>query len=213
VRSWLGEAEGEFNLLFAVRKSFSPEELAAQLAGKTGGGGSAERAALLERAFHDAGVTRFCYGALVIQRHEDSAAGSVAARAWTMRTKLAANTGADSFEAVFERSRACARPSDLADWRPRLAPAVSATVVHRVDGARFVATAATLETEFPFGQALRFEPWVFPLTARFDGSRSVATLYAEARAEEMMPAGVEFEDFCSLTAMLIVQGFLTMDEA
>jgi hypothetical protein len=198
-REWLGEAEAEFNLIFAVRKYLSPEELAGQIAGGENAGG-------LERAFREAGVTRFCYGALAIQRHEG--AGT---RPWTMRTKLGANTGADSFEAVFGRSRECARPGALADLVPRLAPAARATVTHRVDESKFVATDVLMETEFPFAHAMKFEPWIFPLAARFDGSRNVARVYAEARAEEAVPANFQFEDFVSLVAMLIIQGYLTID--
>jgi len=200
-REWLGEAEAEFNLIFAVRKYLSPEELAGQVAG-------GENADGVERAFREAGVTRFCYGALAIQRHEG--AGT---RPWTMRTKLGASTGADSFEEVFGRSRACTQLEAVADLRPRLAPTAKATVAHRVDESKFVATEVLLETEFPFAHAIEFEPWIFPLAARFDGSRNVATVYAEAKAGEALPAGFGFEDLASLVAMLIIQGYLTIDKA
>ncbi len=191
-RGGLGAAEAEFNLVFAVRKYFSPEELAGQVA-------KGENAAPLERAFHAAGVTRFCYGVLAIQRHE-----SVGARSWTMRTKLGENTDAGSFEAVFERSRRCARAAELADMQPQLAPGVKATLTHSVDGAKFVATELMLETNFPFAHTIRLEPWIYPLLERFDGKRHVASIYAEGA----LPAELGYEDFASLVAMLIIQGYL-----
>ncbi len=202
VRDWLGEAESEFDIIVATQKLLSPQELAGQLAARESH--PEEKAGLLERAFQEARVTRFCYGTLAVRRHD-----TPGARSWTMRTKLTASTTAESFEAVFGRSRECAQRSLVEKMRLGPAPGVKATVTHTVEETRFAASELALETGFPFEQSIRLQSWLFPVLKLLDGVRTVAEVFAQARAEHLVPEKCDLEDFASLAAMLAMQGYLT----
>lgn len=205
VRGWLGEAESEFDVMVATQKLFSPEELAAQLASKEAD--PAQHAERLEKSFREAGAARFCHGALAIRRHE--APGT---RCWTMRVKLAPSTRAESFEAVFVRSRECAQ-SGFAETMPlRPARGAKATITHTVEGTGFVASELMLETGFPFEQSIHLQPWIFPVLRLFDGRHTGAEVFERARAEGAVPDGCALEDFASLMAMLAMQGYFDYGE-
>lgn len=207
VRGWLGEAESEFDILLATQKLLSPTEMARQAAAKDGPGEPAERAAKFERAFREAGVTRFCYGAVAIRRHDRPGV-----RPWTMRTKLGSDTEAAAFETVFQRSRECAQPGALEKMRPRLAPQLKATLAHAVEESRFAPSELVLETEIPFEQRIRLQASTFPLFEFFDGRSTTAEAFEKARSAQILPEGCEFQEFASLVAMLAIQGYLDYGE-
>jgi methylase of polypeptide subunit release factors len=207
-RDWLGEDKGDFDIIFAVQRYLSPRELAEQATTREPADVQAGKTASLEAAFHEAGVTRFAFGALAIKRHDGAAA-----EAWTMRTRLSSRTDAASFASVFARSRQCSPAGVLPDLRPRLAPALAVTVPYKVDGSKFVAGESTLETDWPFTHAMKADPWIFPVVARFDGSRTVSDVYTEARAGGAIPPNIQLEDFTSLISMMIIQGYLALGDS
>ena len=68
-----------------------------------------------------------------------------------------------------------------------------------------------LEASRPFAIVTRFDPWVVPLIARFDGERTVQQLHESARAAEEIPGSFGLGDFAKLVALLIERGYLALD--
>ena len=55
---------------------------------------------------------------------------------------------------------------------------------------------------------MRFDPWVVPLITQLEGARSVGEIYAQARAESLIPEDFGVNDFGKLVALLIERGYL-----
>ena len=208
VREWLGTQQHEFDVILAVQMHMSPRELAQRATARNILGEGSDSAAKLEAAFRQAGVTRFAYGALGIQRQRTDGA-----KAWTLKTKLSAKSDRRSFETSFERNRQCSSPADILDFRPGLSPNLKVAVGHRVDESKLVPSDLTMETDWPFAHGTKADAWIFPLISRFNGNLKIAKVYEKARADGLVPANFRSEDFASLVAMMIRHGYLTLGGA
>jgi methylase of polypeptide subunit release factors len=211
LRSWLGEAQREFDLIVAVQRVISPKQLAKDIAEREASHTGSDRAVHLEKTFVEFGASNFVYGAFVLQRR-----ATPASEPWTLRTQISSKTDGRGLEWTFEWHRRCLPEGfaeHLSSSQPYLAPCLRVQVTHTVENRDLVPTAVVLESDWPFAAALKIDAWIVPIIARFDGVQQVSAVYANARAEGAMPDEFRLEDFVSVVTMLIMRGYLCLDGA
>jgi len=209
VRAWLGEARNDFDILFGVGDEKSPEQVVENIMKRAKGIESASGGRLLD-VFKSLGTIQCVYGALVIHRRlaQDG-------EPWTGRSRLSTQTDGESFDWLLGWHRRIGRadpPGWLCGARPSLSPALRLQVTHRVQEGELVPASFLLETDKPFATAMRIDPWVIPLIARFDGARTPAELHQAAQAAGEAPADFGLNDFARLVALLIERGYLVLKE-
>jgi hypothetical protein len=62
-----------------------------------------------------------------------------------------------------------------------------------------------------FEAALRPDPFVVPLVARFDGIQTVADIFQKASTADELPQGFALSDFLGLVELLLERGFLELE--
>lgn len=220
LRGWLGAAQGEFDLLFAVEREWTPRQLAADLAARHDSGEAALIARWREH-LTGLGMSRAAYGALALRRRAageapPAAAGVVLAQRiggdpLTLRTRLSPATDGAAIDRTFAWHRRLLSPAaapELAAAVPRLSPHLQVKVTHGVREGELVPLEFLLEADQPFQTAIRAEPWLVSALLRCDGSRSIAALYQEAHSSAALPAGFQLDDFAALMAVLVLNGVL-----
>lgn len=207
VRAWLGAAQDEFDILFALQDTKTPEEEVRGMVGRVNRPTREQIEELLAR-FRKLGTKQFVYGALVLRRHREAGIAP-----WTTRLRLSPETlGSDFLHAFRWHDR---RGQDgFAGWLARtplrMAPPLEVRVRHVVRDNALVPAEFIFETDRPFAAAMRFDGWVAPLVARFDGTRTPAEIHAEARRDEAMPADFTLPHFTELVALLVEKGYLAL---
>jgi hypothetical protein len=206
-RTWLGAAQTDFDVVFALQNTKTIDEEVASLANRTLRPTQEDLVALRNR-FLQMGTRQFVYGALALQRHRDQSTAP-----WTTRTRLAPETTGGDFERLIAWHHRC-QEAGFHDWLARTAPCMSPhlqlTVRHLVQDGGLVPAEFVFETDHPFASATRFDGWVAPLVARCDGRRPASELYAEARKESELPADFELRNFLELVALLVARGYVTL---
>ncbi|HEY0077389.1 MAG TPA: methyltransferase [Pyrinomonadaceae bacterium] len=209
VRGWLGDAEREFDVIFALGEAKTVKAFLAEIILKKGAKGVDIEP--LERALAEAGTTRLVYGALVIHRRAADSLGEP----WTTRPELSKTTDGANFERALGWHRRASRPGFLeamADARPRLSESLQVKITHVVRDGELVVGDLMFESEYPFPVKTRVDYWILPLVASFDGTRTVSELYESARAAQAIPDTFELKDFVALVATLVERGYLSVDE-
>ena len=209
VRAWLGEAQSEFDVLFALQDTKTLEEEVRGVAARLNRPTREQLDELLAR-FRKLAIKQFVYGALVIRRHRADGF-----EPWTTRLRLSPETlGPDFVHALRWHDR---RGQDgFAGWlaraRLRMSPHLELRVRHVVRDDALVPAEFIFETDRPFASATRFDGWVAPLLARFNGQRTPAEIHADARKDEAMPADFMLPNFTDLVALLVERGYLVLAE-
>lgn len=202
VRSWLGPAQGEFDLIFACGDAKSPQDALEDIMGRAKNIATFSPAQLLE-VYQRNEVSHLVYGALFLRRNPS-------AKPLTARPRLSVRTDGACLEWFIgwhDRRGAI----DLPSARPRLAPGLAIKSTHHVSNHSLIPSEYLLETSLPFTAITRFtDPWLAPLIARFDGSSTVAEVHAAAAGE--IPASFALTDFVNLAFMLIERGYLEIPE-
>lgn len=205
VRAWLGDAQSEFDLLFALQATKTVEQEAAEMARRVNPPTREELAELVSR-FRNLGTRQFVYGALAFSRHSPGDA-----RAGTCRTRLSPETRYPDFERWFAWHRRRTQPGFeqwLAQCPLRLSPHTELRIRHIVQDGALVPAEFVFEIDQPFPGALRVDGWVTPLVARFDGVTTSAKIHAAGRAADELPAGFELAHFLDLVAKMVERGYL-----
>ena len=202
-RSWLGATAGEFDVVFGLERILTVERVVESLR-QRGNHLSDEQARQLHERLRSSGTRQFVYGALFVRRSP----GAVPEP--PLRLQLTPDGRATDFDRVFAWRRHCRRP-DLFTWmsaaRPRLAPAVRLEARHVVQDGELVPAEFVFSVEGGFQYALRPDPWIVPLVAKFNGSRAVSDVFAAARAAQEFPLAV----FAQLLQSLVTHGLLEVE--
>jgi hypothetical protein len=209
-RRWLGSAEGEFDVLFGFGDEKSPDQAVKDIV---------ERAQSiktlnperLKQAYQELGTLRLVYGALIIHRRSDPSRAS-----WTARPRLSLETRGEDFDWFLEWHSQSMQPGfveGLRHARPVLSPHLQVKVTHLVREGALVPSEFLLEANRPFTTLTRFDPWVVPLIAQFDGECTVEQLHESAKAGGQIPGSFGPGDFAKLVALLIERGYLALPNA
>ena len=69
-----------------------------------------------------------------------------------------------------------------------------------------------LQSDRPFREATKIEPWMLPLVASFGKGRTAREVYDGARAGSELPEGFGPDEFATLVAMMVERGYLEVDD-
>ena len=206
VRGWLGDAQHEFDVLFAPSSERAQDEMLRSLAERDPKQGP-EGLAKLKAVFEAAEVVTFAHGPLVIRRRQASARR----QGWTVRVKASDATDGLDLERAFilhDRLLDPRFPEALSDARVAVAPRLKVKVTHVVKDHALVPADYVFETDKPFVARGEVDGWMVPLIARLNGMSTPREVYAKAKADGELPAGFDLRAFCRLLARMIERGFI-----
>ncbi len=217
-RRWLKDRQDEFDVIFALHRETSPEEIAKKVV-ELNRANEPSRQTDWNELFRSAGLERNVYGAIVIQRKNLARTESAAPRPVTRRLRLGTLTDGRSFDWALGwhawRSRKEASgelTQTICRLRPSLSPHLQAKVTHSVQQACLVPADVVLELEKPFPAASRIDLWMMHMIAKFDGRRTPEEVYSAARGTLPLPESFTFEDFAMLVANMIERGYLQVEQ-
>ncbi|MGD2068862.1 MAG: class I SAM-dependent methyltransferase [Gemmatimonadota bacterium] len=215
-RGWLGDADDEFDVVFARAADESLEEIVRRVVERVGSGPEAHRLGAWRRQLDAHGFGRWVLGALVVERRGENRedGGPI-----TLARTFGAGTDADAFARALELSRWRQRieagegPGPvLATAQPRFAGGFLSQITFAPGTGGLEAREALAEVDAPFPETLRMEPWMMNILSRLDGRRTVSQVLSEARQDGMVPDGFGLDELAHLVADLVERGYLLMDE-
>lgn len=204
VRSWLGEHAEEFDVVFALERVLSVDEVVASFKkrGQLGSGGIEQQ---LRERLAAAATRQFVYGMLLLERLPGGC------RLKPGRVRMTPEATAADFERL-RRIRQARNQPGFNEWlaasKPRLATALELRARHVVKDGGLVPAEFVFELEGVLPAALRTDGFVVPLIARLDGDTSVRAVFTTAAGQGELPAGFPLEAFLGLVAQMLEQGFL-----
>ncbi|HVF89629.1 MAG TPA: methyltransferase, partial [Blastocatellia bacterium] len=157
MRGWLAEHQSEFDVIFALFRTMTPEKLAGELAERSGSLDHSEPGQWME-VFGKGGMQRLVYGAMIIHRRAGGA-GEREARipALTQHLRLGELTDGSCFTWMLQwqlwragKEAGGELTSAVAGLRPRLASSLKVKVTYAVEQGTLVPSGVVLETERPF---------------------------------------------------------------
>ena len=206
VRGWLGEAQAEFDLVFALDSRTAPEQIAARLIQRRGG--SAQDLERWRELFERLQVQEFVYGALVGRRFAPAAG----IEPMTRRVVLTDDSTYDGFDWLFhwfDWLRGPGLPERVLSLRPTLVSDLSLEVRHRVANQAFEPAAYALTNGGrPFFSRLETEAWVVAMINELDGAQSLGDAFRSASARGRIPTGFDEPDMVRLACYLLERGCL-----
>ncbi len=209
IRGWLDKHESAFDVLLGVVETHTPEQIASQpfLRGEIGHREYKAR----KEAFEKAGIERFMYGLIVVQRVPDGERPP-----FTARRQLGPRTGSAEFEWALRWESIAASPAAAAlllEARPVLAKNLELRVIHRVDEGALAPANYTLQTDYPFSMQSQVQLWTAALPEVCDGSSTGLELHEHCRQNGWISPEVAAEDFARFLGSLVSGGFLEVEGA
>ena len=204
IRKWLGDEQGEFDVMLAIHSRRSPAEYLAH-----------DESRLVEESRNwldlwERTRTRFMvYATLLIERHD------APRRAVTRRShKGAGYTGRD-LEWQLDWLKALGRPDHvemLLESRPVARPENELQVVHRLRDGCFRREEFRLEIPGPFRLSLRCEDWLTQIIPDCNGVKTWREHFEHAKRDGMVREDVPIEEFAKGLGVLIAVGALKLPE-
>ena len=203
IRGWLGESQGEFDVLVVVRQLQNPQDAAVQYGMTSSGGRFA--AGQMRDALLSLDVESLVYGWIVIQRRKDGRKVFTVRRAtareerreeiaWLLRWEAFA-AGAPSLDAVQEMTPVANRSLEL-------------HTVHRIKDGNLAPDGFKLHTEDPFTMDCLVPSWAGYLISHCDGKSTVRRLLETCKAGNLIPPDTPPEEFAKVIIFLFSGGFL-----
>lgn len=206
-REWLGEAGGEFDVVFALEKVLTVDEVVESLR-KRGQNLTDEAARQLRERLLAAETRRFVYGALLIDRFSEGV------RLKPGRVRMLPQTTFVDFDQLrrIRRARNQAGFDEwLADQKPRLAAGLELKARHVVRDGELVPAEFIFSVEGLLPTALRTDGFVIPLIGRLTGQFTVREVYDYAAEHREFPEGFPLDAYVNLVGSMIEEGLLEVD--
>jgi len=130
--------------------------------------------------------------------------------------KLSGETDGRDWERAFALHQRLSQPGffeELQQARPELAPSLLVQVTHVVHERSLVPAEFLFKTDKPFTAFGRFDQWMVPLIARFDGTRTPTQIYNDAIPGSELPEDFGLRDFTELVARMIERGYLILRDS
>jgi hypothetical protein len=205
-REWLAPHAEEFDLVFALEKTMSTEEVVASLRRRWGTDAD-DQAREMTARFAAFGTRQLVYGTLAARR------GALPVMQPPARVRFTSRASWSDLDRLFAW-RDHARKPGFAGWleqsRPRLAPHLELAARHVVRAGALVPAEFVFRVENGIQAALRPDAFVAPLIAEFDGTRTVAGVFADARASNAVPQAFTIEPFLDLVRLMVELGLLEL---
>lgn len=210
VRTWLGSASSEFDLVFAWLTEQTPRDILRNLAEKEKGLNLSE-VQQLAREFDHAEVVKVPYGALFIRRR---LAGSNQ-EPLTERRRLSKETNGADFERTLTLRDLMMR-SDfhqvLLNTSLTLAPWLEVKVTHVVHDGELLPADYVFEVDRPFSVTTHLEASMVSLATSFKGTETAVEVYKVAKARGELPDGFGLEHYAKLLGLMVHRGFLLLPD-
>ncbi len=207
IRKWLGDRQGEFDLVMVSHSLRPPREFVANSLAK-------ETVAMDDlKYWTDCWRRRnaqfLFYGSILIRRHEGGR------DALTARVQKGEGFRPEHQDWLLDWTTEAACPGasgKLLGFHPSIAPDCQLRVLHRLRDGQFTPELFGLQTSGPFESELRCQSWMVALVSGCDGSRNWAEQFVKARNEGLISSEVTEEEFAGLLAVLAAQGVLRIPE-
>lgn len=203
VRSWLGEARLEFDVLFLIREAMDPVLFTCQQSLKAGGG--MEDFRKWRDLFTSLGVAGMNVAGLVLERHRERRPPFTLRRTRTAQTTHADVERLLEWEAACQNGQAAAL---LAGAKPRLSPHATLTTLQKPVRGILTASGYTGAIAQPFVHSAPVEPWSAYLLHIADGTAALDRLLAMAKEQRLADDSVTLEQFARRVAPLVSAGLL-----
>jgi len=201
VRTWLGSAQSEFDVIFAFKRRFAFKEIANQVLARSQTPADIDPARI-DQQLRELGFTHYASGVMGIRRH------TAAANPWTFRTELSPKTNEASFGHAFDSNSDLAS-SRLKQLRLSLPAGMRIRETHQVDQhGKLQLTDFILECDWPFHHTVKTDNWIRTLMDSFNGRASVEELYATARLTGALPSSFSLTEFIGLVRIFVRNGYL-----
>jgi SAM-dependent methyltransferase len=205
-RQWMGPAGREFDLVYALVDSKTPEAFARMLVSRVAGSTPEDHDRWME-LFTSWRVTVVVYGALVGRRF-----AAASGEPQTRRVMAEPSTGPEGFEWMLDWFAWWRRPNRHARIlasRPVLDPGLTAEIHSVVENRALVPRTCKLANAGrPFTVRMQTDSWVVGMIARLDGSRTAADVYAAARQAATIPPEMTDDDFAALLGLFAERGLV-----
>ena len=206
-REWLGATGEQFDIIFGLEKTSTPEEVVNSVRERLLQAGPNEPQLLLDR-LQALGTKQYVHGALFIRR----AAEPVLDR--PLRLRMLETTTPADFDRVFDWRR-YSRSEGFRDWiakaQPRPAPALQLSIRHTVENDEIVPANYVFVIESAFQGRLHLDVTVAPAVLRLNGKRTVESVFETCRAEGTFPSGSTLTVFSDLMRLMVERGFLELE--
>ncbi len=206
VRSWLGESQSSFDVLFVAEWTQGPSQFAFRQAKKTPEGW--EEMDRWKAHLKALKVRNFVFGLLMIQRRES------AAPSFTLRRQRGTRLGPAEVEWLRGWETASAGEASLPlllQTRPLVSSRCELRVTHTIRDGKLTPSKFILTANYPFATESEWDPWVASLLARCDGKSTVAEHFAGGKREGWLSGDMSIEPFAGRLAALISEGILEIE--
>jgi SAM-dependent methyltransferase len=202
LRDWLGEAEPEFDVAFAVRREVTPRDYAAEAVIRNRG--RLEDIKAWRELFELQGIRGLSYGFLTIQRRDRPRA------VFTVRRQIGARTGPaeHAWMVDWETGVAMGNAAELLLAKPRASFETSLHMEQRLTPEGWQAQMYRLETDYPFRMEIRAQAWTAHLLAIADGALTGAELLEKLKADGSLHPETPPVEYARMLALLVSGGFL-----
>lgn len=200
LREWLGAEASGFDVAFIVRRTISPHDYSAEMVLLHKG--AAEDITRWRELFKQWGVKSLSYGIVVIQRRATNRP------VFTVRREAGPRTGPAEVEWLIDWSTTSLDARALPGLRPRTRQGVLLRISHRFAEKGWRLETYRVESEYPFKEGVKVEPWTAELLTIADGSLTIEELLERLKSEEFLPASIELTDFTRAVAAMVSTGLL-----
>ena len=207
VRGWLGSSAEEFDIVFGMEKTSTPEEVVDSVRERLLQAGPNEPQLLLDR-LRALGTQQYVHGVLLIRRSAEPV------RDQPLRIRMLAPATPADFDRLLDWRR-FSRTAQFRDWiakaKPCPAPDAQLSVRYTVGGNEWVPAHYIFLIEAAFQGQLHLDMSVAPALLRLNGQRTIREVFESARADGIFPSGSTLDVFIDLMRLMIERGYLALE--
>jgi methylase of polypeptide subunit release factors len=207
VRTWLGEAGRDCDVIVGVDKILSIDDVTRSMR-QLQFHEDAEKADRLATRFRELGTKQFLHGAIFVRR-----TGAPVTQP-PLRLQMSAEATATDFERILSW-RGFRRSAGFANWLAAAAPRPSANlelnIRHIVRDGAMMADSAVLTARQALSAAVRPDVWAAEMLTQFDGHQTVAQVFETAQRANRMPSDFTMAAFVDFVSQIVERGLLDVD--
>ena len=203
-RTWLGDAQQEFDIALVARKLVDPVDFITDSVMR--GSTALEQVGRWKDLFRSRGATALVYGTLLMRRKTERRAPFTVRRQsgkmthrraemdWLMRWERAAANGTGAKTAL--------------DSRLTAAPGAALSVLNQLKDGDWTAAEYTLQVDYPFHVECKTQPWIVQLLGLCNGTKTGREQMRALIAYGLVAQGTSPDQFAQALVRLISEGFL-----
>lgn len=210
VRDWLGDAGAEFDIIFAVDRNQSIEQVTEGQRSRLRGDDVNEQLLCLAKRLRDLDTRRFSHGVLLLRRKSSPVTSQ------PLRLGIRPEASPAEFDRIFAWRDRRLQP-DFKTWlveqRPRLASHLELRTRQVVKDGQLVDADIMFHVEHDVEASLRMDRWIVSVLIQLDGKQSIGELFEASQRAGAFPDGFPLDVFSSLIDAMIERGYLELAPA